>query len=500
MCENITSEVTASWESANDSIVEAVCNRVNPADVRCQWPLRVFHRVCVCSQGWGGYDCNQCDFGYIENAAGDECVKRNSNQLFRRQNFLTLTQQQRNDYFRVLKAAKQEDGNEWAVVVSEPGSASGTVTAQNVSVYDMFVVHHFLVTRERNVDSCENDAKIDFAHEGPTFATWHRYYLLIVERELQRVAADLNISFIMPYWDWTPNVLFTPELFGEPGYCDSRVSVSGTLFNGNNWPIVCEQTYRSFIKDKKENIKDDCAPVRVLCDVKSDRRSNIRLERGIISDQSPFLPDEATIPMALAATAYSGFYGFNNRLEGFVDLCAGENNMPCTLFKSYDVTHNNLHNAVHIYLGGHMRVTPSASNDPIFFLHHANIDRIFERWLRKYNNDNRPDYQPDVDRREHPGHNLNDYLVPFFPLKTNADMYRISSDLGFMYDDTPWSPPASDYPQCPESSECSRVGHFPEKGICPSPDAGTTIFRVPLHLILITGTCAVLTAFNLLSI
>ena len=42
--------------------------------------------------------------------------------------------------------------------------------------------------------------------------------------------------------------------------------------------------------------------------------------------------------------------GFNNHLEGFVELCAGET--PKCFFTKQGI-HNTLHNAVHIYLGGH---------------------------------------------------------------------------------------------------------------------------------------------------
>ena len=77
-----------------------------------------------------------------------------------------------------------------------------------------------------------------------------------------------------------------------------------------------------------------------------------------------------------------------------------------------------------------MRIVPSASNDPIFFLHHANIDRLFESWIRRFGN-SLPDYG--MQTGGHPGHNWDDYIVPFFPLKTNADMYKRSSELGFSY-------------------------------------------------------------------
>jgi hypothetical protein len=39
------------------------------------------------------------------------------------------------------------------------------------------------------------------------------------------------------------------------------------------------------------------------------------------------------------------------------------------------------HGAVHVQIGGNMSSVPTAANDPIFWLHHCNIDRLWDRWL-----------------------------------------------------------------------------------------------------------------------
>jgi Common central domain of tyrosinase len=39
------------------------------------------------------------------------------------------------------------------------------------------------------------------------------------------------------------------------------------------------------------------------------------------------------------------------------------------------------HGAVHVLIGGRMGSVPTAANDPIFWMHHCNIDRIWEAWL-----------------------------------------------------------------------------------------------------------------------
>lgn len=43
-----------------------------------------------------------------------------------------------------------------------------------------------------------------------------------------------------------------------------------------------------------------------------------------------------------------------------------------------------LHNPVHVWVGGPMQDQSTAPADPLFWLHHANVDRIWESW-RQHN-------------------------------------------------------------------------------------------------------------------
>ena len=49
-------------------------------------------------------------------------------------------------------------------------------------------------------------------------------------------------------------------------------------------------------------------------------------------------------------------------------------------FASFQNLINGPHGSVHGRVGGDMCCVPTASYDPIFFLHHANVDRIWARW------------------------------------------------------------------------------------------------------------------------
>src|SRR5438105_15515928 len=64
------------------------------------------------------------------------------------------------------------------------------------------------------------------------------------------------------------------------------------------------------------------------------------------------------------------------------------------------------HNLVHVWVGGDM--SPATSpNDPVFYLNHCNVDRIWEAWLRQHGRTYLP---PDSAPASLKGHRLNDAL------------------------------------------------------------------------------------------
>ena len=89
---------------------------------------------------------------------------------------------------------------------------------------------------------------VDFAHEGPGFPTWHRQFLLWLEREIQVLIDDHE--FRLSYWNWTDqdqrDILFTRDRLGE----NNNGFVSGEIFD--NWYTVCW-----------ENIADETFPIAI---------------------------------------------------------------------------------------------------------------------------------------------------------------------------------------------------------------------------------------------
>ena len=63
-----------------------------------------------------------------------------------------------------------------------------------------------------------------------------------------------------------------------------------------------------------------------------------------------------------------------------------------------------------------------------------NADRLYEEWLDQYSNVKFSSYQPNTFHYDvAPGRNIDEYLVPIFPLVTNRALHRRATSLGYTY-------------------------------------------------------------------
>ena len=242
---------------------------------------------------------------------------------------------------------------------------------------------------------------------------------------MQRITGD--DSFGLPYWEWEQNDRspFTEEYYGIPSNVYGPAeNVTGDLINPEDWHVVCDLVYR--------DPDVDCADSWKLCNPEIDLAARRPLQRG---GSSTYVPNIVEVMIALAAPLYDakdkdGKYSllspresFRSRLEGWNSICSA---VICIGPRGILRMHNNIHN----WVAGHLSFVPSAINDPVFNVHHANVDRILESWLKRFT-DVIPPYVPVMGG--HPGHNRGDFLVPLFPLMTALEHYKVAEDLGYMY-------------------------------------------------------------------
>lgn len=202
------------------------------------------------------------------------------------------------------------------------------------------------------------------AHRGPVFLPWHRAFVWEFEQLLRTVDPTVTV----PYWAFENETAGTIPLVFSAGYFggDGNIAQADRVTDGPfaSWGIV-----RRLGRDPQ--------------------------------GQST-LPNAGDIASILQINEYDtppyneSSTGFRNSIEGWTGT-----NAPW-----------GIHNRVHGYVGGDMLpdgMSGNAVNDPIFWLVHANIDRIWWQWQQTHGITN---YQPIVGGPE--GHNLNDimFLLP----------------------------------------------------------------------------------------
>ena len=187
---------------------------------------------------------------------------------------------------------------------------------------------------------------MDYAHEGPGFPTWHRQFLLWVEREIQIEINDH--AFRLPYWDWSDpsqrEILFTRERLGENTERvrdvkgETVTEVEGDLFK--NWKTYCW-----------ENTTGLSFPVNICNPIISSNETLRRCpSKTLCKNDNDKWPSKADVSHAVSIQTYDYApynrcvenASFRNNMEGFIvkregcngdTLCTEKNtnmNLPVT--------------------------------------------------------------------------------------------------------------------------------------------------------------------------
>lgn len=235
------------------------------------------------------------------------------------------------------------------------------------------------------------DVRPDPAHGGPAFLPWHREYLWRFERELQKVDPTVTI----PYWNWvrdrSPGAMpFTPDFLGGNGRRrDGMVTDGPFAYPTGEWTL------------------------RV--------RDMNRMPRFL----ARFMGSGMNLPTGRDIARVLRTKPFDTRPWDF-------GSDPRRSFRAALEDH---HNAVHVWVGGTMGMATSP-NDPVFWMHHAMIDRLWAMWQKR---NPREPYRP---RRNGPrGHKLNDPMWPWRRTRRQPTPRKVldHSRLGYSYDDeTRW--------------------------------------------------------------
>ena len=74
----------------------------------------------------------------------------------------------------------------------------------------------------------------------------------------------------------------------------------------------------------------------------------------------------------------------------------------------------------------------ASPNDPYFIVHHTMIDCVFDEWLKHHPDEEYPDVPLTPSTR---GHQPLSFMIPYFPLYTNVDMFKpAANNFGYFCD------------------------------------------------------------------
>lgn len=201
------------------------------------------------------------------------------------------------------------------------------------------------------------------AHGSTGFLPWHRAFLLDLERELQAI----DPSVALPYWrfDRPAPSLFSPDFMGVPN------SVGTLQFSGVN-PL------QFWVTDGTPGI--------------------VRPTRFVTQTQPANVISEAS---TLTLGGPDGLYEAFRTMEG------------------------SPHGSAHTSFGGSISSIPTAARDPLFFMLHANVDRLWAKWqwlkqrfdLTSTKTFSAPGKAGDPGARRI-GHNLDDTMWPWNQVTT----------------------------------------------------------------------------------
>lgn len=161
------------------------------------------------------------------------------------------------------------------------------------------------------------------------FLPWHRAFTVMYERIIRSVTK--NPDFAMPFWDWTANPRM-PEVFLSP-----------TTPDGKPNPLHVDD-------------------------------GGVRRTWPADTPMPPSIVGQSVLDSILKATPYEIFGTSRNPKQNSTD--------PAWVPRGggvQGVLEATPHNNVHNFIGGWMP-TRQSPRDPMFFMHHCNIDRIWALW------------------------------------------------------------------------------------------------------------------------
>ena len=325
-----------------------------------------------------------------------------------RKNAKDLTAQEKQDYINAVLTLK-----------ATPSPYSDTL-----SYYDTFVRFHQMAVQKTQCTG------FGVAHANPAFPAWHRKMLILYEDALSEVSGK---EIALPYWDWTDqasqDATFASDLMGGNGDPNDEYALNDGPFRKDNWQINLFTTSANYVGLNPHPwiVRNFGAMI-----VGSDKYPGYTYELPTtavvnnclsltVYDMAPWDCSNDAIPNSSFRFCLEGFINGtcgdgqamhnvgHDWIAGFFEVPVGNIEMvPVTSYNPFcdSIRYDTVPNNVRV---GSMEPLDVSPNDPAFFMHHCNVDRIWAQWQGMGDNANK--YQPVSGQAN--GYNLNDNMYPY---------------------------------------------------------------------------------------
>lgn len=240
-----------------------------------------------------------------------------------------------------------------------------------------------------------NEAFNQCPHGGWFFLPWHRGYLYHFERiiraAIKEIAAEENITpdpsttWALPYWNYA---LDTPDPSPVDTFTSRALPEAFRTPKMPAQPNITRPEAADLTVDNPLYLPDaEVLPADFWETPHRALDKNSAFEVLPYTDVNPF--------RAMSQTVFSATHSRQTDQPSF----GSEVSSSMDHFRrgGFGELENVPHNQVHGGIGGWMGSVAGAARDPIFWLHHSNIDRLWSGWLSKDNNN--PDHTSWLDHQ-----------------------------------------------------------------------------------------------------
>lgn len=232
---------------------------------------------------------------------------------------------------------------------------------------------------------------VDCPHGNWWFVVWHRGYVGLFEQTVRKISGDPDFAF--PYWDWTADPKVPAAMFeGVLNPNNAAYIQSLDAFNKAFGPVL-ETFWNGLTSAQNQQllIRGLRFPADLLFDI-GPKGGPMFFAPPNARGSTPQNPGFDTITNNAVSS-----WMLNDALSprDFIGFASSKSNYHSSI-TGFGVMEGQPHNKVHNCVGGIWTDDDGNTTDkggfmqsnlspvdPLFFLHHANIDRIWDVWTRK---------------------------------------------------------------------------------------------------------------------